>query len=118
MKQMKRKLKSRAGESLAETLVSLLVAVVALVMLASAMTSAANQVNRSRTLLDAYYEANESEAGVVKQTSGKAVEKGVTVTVTDNGDNETAIGDQSWDVSSFENAVFSGKPVISYQKEG
>ena len=49
------KLRDRAGESIAETLVGLLISALALLMLAGALTSASNIVNKSKTAMEDYY---------------------------------------------------------------
>ena len=56
------KLRNRAGESLSETLVALLISALALVMLAGAVTASTRIVNRSRDAMDDYYDANNSMA--------------------------------------------------------
>ena len=45
---LRKKIKSPSGESIAETLVALLIAALALVMLAGAMTAASNMIAVSR----------------------------------------------------------------------
>lgn len=54
-KQAGRKLRGRAGESIAETLVALLISALALLMLAGAVSSATNAVLRSKSKMTAYY---------------------------------------------------------------
>ena len=54
-----RKLRSRAGESISETMVSVLIAALSLVMLAGAVTSASNSIAKSKEKLNAYYDVNE-----------------------------------------------------------
>lgn len=51
----KKKLHSQAGETIAETLISTLIAALALVMLAGAISSAANMINTSKTVMEKYY---------------------------------------------------------------
>ncbi len=58
MKRLKRKLHSSAGESLAETLAALLVAVIALAILAGMIMSSNKLIRESRTHFDAYYEGD------------------------------------------------------------
>ena len=62
MKRMMKKLRSRAGESIGETLVALLISSLALVMLAGAIGSAARMVTRSMTAMEAYYATDKSMA--------------------------------------------------------
>lgn len=54
---IKNKLRSRAGETITETLVSLLISALALVMLAGVISASSRIVNRSKAALDAYYDA-------------------------------------------------------------
>ena len=55
----KNRIKSSSGESIAETLVALLISSLALVMLAGAIATATRIVTRNREKLDQYYAANE-----------------------------------------------------------
>ena len=55
-KAIKRKINSRRGDSIAEVLIALLISSLALVMLASMITSSANMINSSKKKLNAYYE--------------------------------------------------------------
>lgn len=54
MKRIKAKLRGRAGESIAETLIATLIAALALVMLAGAVASAANMITGSKDALSKY----------------------------------------------------------------
>lgn len=54
-----RKIKSQAGETIAEVLVALLVSSVALVMLASMISSTNSLVTRSKSKMKDYYDENE-----------------------------------------------------------
>ncbi len=51
------KLRSRAGESISETLVALLISSLALVMLAAMITSTSRVVKQSKLKMDDYYQA-------------------------------------------------------------
>lgn len=55
MKNLCRKLKSSAGETISEVLIALLISSLGLVMLASMITAASNAVSTSRKTLEAYY---------------------------------------------------------------
>ena len=106
-KAFKKKLRSKAGESITETLVALLISALALVMLAGAISSASGMITKSRTKLDRYYSANESMAyhdDAVKVTEG---------------DPALYIGDaeplkQIDNVDFYKNAEFSKTPVVAY----
>ena len=56
---MRNKIKSKLGETIAETLVALLISSLALVMLAGAITASSGIVNKSSKKIDEYYTANE-----------------------------------------------------------
>ena len=55
-KRIKAKLRGKTGESIGETLIALLISALALMMLAGAVSSAANVVNRSRAAMNTYNE--------------------------------------------------------------
>ena len=57
-KRIMAKLLSQAGESIAETLVATLIAALALLMLAGAVSSAARMVNSSKAAVTEYYNSN------------------------------------------------------------
>ena len=59
------KLRGKRGESIGETLIALLISSLALVMLAGAISSAANIVTRGKDVLVAKYEAS-GEGGTAK----------------------------------------------------
>ena len=50
---------SKAGESISETMVSVLIAALALVMLAGAVSTASHVITTSKDRLDDYYAENE-----------------------------------------------------------
>ncbi len=104
-----KKLNSRRGESIAETLVALLLSALALVMLAAAITSSTRVITASREKLKAYYDDNEQSNGVVKMLSA---EGSTTISITSSDDLPT----QSYTVACFVNDEFSQTPVISYKK--
>ncbi len=52
------KLHSKAGESIGEVLVALLISALALVMLASMITSSSRMIQNSRVKMEEYYRAN------------------------------------------------------------
>ena len=62
MKRVKDKLKSRRGDSIAEVLVALLISAVALVMLASMITTSTNLIRKSGAHLADYYQADSALA--------------------------------------------------------
>lgn len=58
VKRVQKKLHSQSGETIGETLVALLISSLALVMLASMITSTVNLVTKSETTMETYYDAN------------------------------------------------------------
>ena len=96
------KLKSRIGESIAETLVAVLIAAFALLMLAGTVNTSSNLVINSRNKLNEYYEYNnkvESRDNEVAETETEEV---------------SLIGtNKKWHVKIYENNKMS-KSVIAY----
>lgn len=114
------KLKSRSGESIAETLVALLISSLALVMLAGSISAAVHIVKKTRDKLDQYYAANEyiavlsgdiksSDSGYASKNTGKTIEiyKGSS---TGNAGNKVFSGS----VTVYENKVFDKYHVQAY----
>ena len=101
------RLRSQVGESIGETLVSLLVAALALTMLAGAVTTAGNVVTRSRNKLNSYY----SGANSVAQMSGDSTSGRVTIT----GDSSTYKG-EAYNITIYSNSEqFGGIQVETYE---
>ena len=73
MKRCKRKLRSRAGETLTETLAALLVAVIALAILAGMIMSSSNLIRNSRSRFDSYYEENNALSSLENTVAGASV---------------------------------------------
>lgn len=98
------RLHSSVGESLSETLISLLVAALALTMLAGAISSSANVIKKGRNSLNQYY--NETEKIVTMSGSGK----NGTITIKDSSSFT-----QSESILYYENDKLGNTPVITYQ---
>ena len=99
-----RKLRIQAGETIAEVLVALLISSVALIMLASMISATSSMVTRSKTAMEAYYEANES----LERRSGST--KKIDITIKDAGETFSIL---IKDVPCFENTAL-GKSVYAY----
>lgn len=103
------KLKSTSGESIAETLVAVLIAAFALLMLAGTINSASNLITKSKTKLNAYYEKNNAlSAEDVSVRDGTDIELKFA---------STGAGAPSWitsKVNTYKNDEFGGNPVIAY----
>jgi len=103
MKHIKKKLKSCAGESLAETLMAVLVIALALTMLAGMITATTNIVTKSRDKMTKYYEEN---ARLEKMTGDK---KNLTLSITGTEAEKIEVT-----VTAFTNEEFGNTPVIAY----
>lgn len=103
------KLKSTSGESIAETLVAVLIAAFALLMLAGTINSASNLITKSKTKLNAYYEKNNALSA---EDTSVQDETNIELEFASNG-----AGAPSWitsRVNTYKNDEFSGNPVIAY----
>ena len=105
-KRICRKLRSKAGETIAEVLISLLISSVALILLAQMIGAATNMVTSSENTLKAYYEESNNLA---QQTTGSS---SASVTLTMDG---TAFSEPIT-VDLFENEKkLGGVEVTSYK---
>ena len=108
MKKLGMKLHSRSGETIAETLVALLIAAIALTMLAGMITATANLVKTSENKMDEYYKKSWD-----LETISTATEP-ITLTIAE----DTADGNIRFSetVNQFKNGIFQKTPVIAYVK--
>ena len=105
---MKAKLKSRAGESIAETLVALLISALALLMLAGAVTTAARVVELSREKMTDYYKND----AILSEGKGPG---SASVTLTDT---DTMTELQVYDeLGASANNAFANNVVVRYVAE-
>lgn len=118
MDKLKRKLRSRAGESLAEVLVSTLIAVLALMILAGLISSTNKMVVRSKKLTEDYVTA----ANLMAEQSSSGATAELTFYV-DGTAGETAVkltdgseDDKKIDVTCYTNSTIGGIPVTAYKK--
>ena len=102
-----KKIKSQAGETIAEVLVALLISSVALVMLAGMIASTTNLVTRSKSKMEAYYAANEI---LEKQNGTEGQSLKIQILSTDN-----TVSVEVINIPGFRNEVL-GKPVYAYGK--
>ncbi len=89
------KLRNYSGESIAETLVAVLIAALALLLLAGPINTATNLITKSKNLLDTYYTANNNLA--LEET------KAGTLVVTMNDNTGTSVS-ESWTVNYYQPA--------------
>ena len=109
------KLKSRAGESIAEVLIALLIAALALTMLASVITTSARIITNSKIAMNAYYQKrNGLDAG----TSASGT---LTLQITKTGDSSGAVILKEGQAANFTVISYSisdtitvNTPVIAY----
>lgn len=103
-----KKLRSRSGETLAETIIALLLGALALVMLAGAIAAGSNSILKSKNKLDAYYSKNEELVNVTGTST-------TTVDISSTGSNPSLDVTISG-VTYTENDEFSKNPVVVYKK--
>ena len=101
------KLKSSSGESIAETLVSVLIAAFALLMLAGTINTASNLITKSQDTLKQYYTANN------KLERGEEGPSTTTKNVTITGDDGRLSGN-SYLATVYQNDVLGSGTVNAY----
>lgn len=104
------KLKSDRGESIAEVLISVLISAVALVMLASMISSATSMIGSSRKNMEDYYSAANqiTSSGASANFSGQ-----VKMVPSESGSVST-----SFSVNYFVNDELGKGPVVSFEEIG
>lgn len=115
IKKLRSRLKGTGGESLAEVLVAMLVAALALTMLASVIGTASDMIRMSKTATEAYYdESNKLE----QQTAPEDTQ--LTIRVTENVSShpgvKLTVSGGNISVNWYLNDKLSGEDVISYKK--
>lgn len=106
MKQIAKKLRSRAGETIAETLVALLVGTLALMILAGMITATANIIRTSEEKMDDYYEECAKLATFNAESGGGSGEAVISV-------DEVEI--VKTPVVTYENKIFANHTVTAYR---
>ncbi len=111
MRNIRRRLRGRAGETIAEVLVATLISVIALAMLAAMIRTASSMIMGSEDSMKAYYQEN---SGLANQTTAKGT---ATVKVTMDGTTVIAYGAATGGlpVNYYENSAAAGEPVRSYR---
>ncbi|MBP3900922.1 MAG: hypothetical protein J6D53_05585 [Blautia sp.] len=118
MNRIRAKLTSNAGESIGETLVALLIASLALVMLAGAISSGARVILRSEKKVDEYYLENNKISSMEGSTEQLTV-KIKTKTGDGPGEEVSLTGNDSpVSANAYTNSVFENKKVIYYNYSG
>lgn len=113
------KLRKRGGETIAETLIALLIAALALTMLAGAISVSSSIVTKSRNTLRTYYETNERTVVGMKSATGQANITFASVSNPDDPDGspDVTISLDPEAVNYFTNDTFKKSPVIAYKKK-
>ncbi len=109
---MLRKLKSRSGESIAETLVAVLIAALALMMLAGAINASSNMITKSKNLLNTYYTANNNLAS--ETSAGSDLEATVTISTLSQARTVTSY---SPDYATGDSKLGGAEDLISYKRK-
>ena len=112
------KLKSTSGESIAETLVAVLISAFALLMLAGTVNTASNLITGSQNNLEEYYESNNTLAdlkSVTPETYTASIYKGTP-------EDPTSTLLETGDVSAYiigKDSIIGNKDLVSYvEKRG
>ena len=112
-----KKLRDYKGESIAETLVALLISALALTMLAMAITSASNIIRTSRDTISSYYKGNEALVTMSGTLPTGVTSGNGTVIIEDKTSGIAPISNQSISVNYYENTLFGDdNKVINYRK--
>lgn len=107
MRRVSGKLRSRSGETIAETLIGVLIAALALTMLAGAISASLNVITTSETKMNAYYDENEKVVGLSSGTINVSIE-------IDNGAVKLDGSKDAVPVSAYANRTFTAIPVAAY----
>lgn len=106
------KLCGSAGETIAETLIALLISALALVMLAGAIAATANMITTSDRKMGQYYE-NDSKLATHTTPTGET-DKKLNINITGTG---TGGISEPRTASYYLNDAFANKPVVAYKAD-
>lgn len=112
LRSIRKKLRGKAGETISETLISLLIASLALVMLAGAVAAGSAMITKSRIKLEDYYTKNEKLAAVAQPAAGDSK----TGSLDWKRVSGKELSEKTISVVYAENDAFSNKKVVSYLK--
>ena len=110
--QIYQKFRNNSGESIAETLVALLISSLALMMLAGAITAATRVITQSKKKIAEYYAA---DTAVAQQEGASG---SVHMTLSDKSGGEGSVPAAVFSVNSYQNGTFSNHVVVSYAVPG
>lgn len=105
MKAIRRKLSSKLGDSIGEVLVALLISSLALMMLASMITSSTHLILNSKDKLESYYQQNNK----LSSRTGTTTASSATIKF------EGEAGGYQVNITCYTNDKIGGKEVISYE---
>ena len=105
-RRIRKKLHSRSGETIAETLIALLISALALVMLAGAISAGTRIILQSENTIQAYYQENNKLA----TPAGSTANIEISIKLADETD--------VIPVQYGTNSTFGSKPVVAYVKQG
>ena len=103
------KLRSTSGESIAETLVAVLIAAFALLMLAGTVNTSTNIVIKSKEVLKSYYSLNNS-------LENRDISNSEYSEYYETGDANIALGGKTIPVNLYKNTRINAKPVVVYDR--
>lgn len=106
------KLKSNSGESIAETLVAVLIAALALLMLAGTINTSSNLITTSQENMSDYYAKN--NAIEVRSSSASGGDKNAKFTIEDGDENLKL---ESCPIKIYKNNKYSSRQVVAYDKK-
>ena len=116
---VKKKMQNQSGESIGETLIALLIAALALVMLAGAISASSGTISKCRNTLDLYYDNMERVVNRSSTSTSYYSRGDGTVTIKDQtniatGSASYKIADQNVNTYYYANKGFNKNPVIAY----
>ena len=112
---IKKKLKSEKGETITETLVSVLIAAAAMILFASMITASQRILTKSEGIMEAYYDGNSAMEMAAARKTGVDIKSGTsTVICQDSGSGATSIA--FW-LSNRTGAASDGIPVQYYTNQ-
>lgn len=109
---MKKKLRSQAGETLAETLITVLIIAVAMTMLAGMISATASMVKTSETKMNEYYQISAALETFSEVVNDQDQAPTATITVTKNSENKNL---DPVKIEYAKNEVFTEHTVIAYR---
>ena len=100
------------GDSIAEVLIALLISSLALVLLASMISSSANMITNSKTKMNDYY----TETNVLNTFSGSVSSTTITAGITVNSGGMPVTASETYSASYYANSTFQNNPVVAFEK--